>query len=301
MHLKYEENFDLKNFTSFKIGGKISKVYFPKSIEEFEKIISTEDDIKIFGNLSNTLVSSDGYDGSVIITSKMDTAQIEGTRVYASCGIKGPKLAQLAQKHGLSGFEFMIGFPGSLGGNVFMNASAHGQCISDNLVKVKCYSKDRGVFELSKDEMNFGYRSSICQKESIVVLGAEFELEPKSPDIIQAQMNENLAFRKTHQPSLAIPNCGSVFKNPEGLSAGKLLDEIGAKGFSAGNVKVWENHANFIVNPEQKGTSSDVLELMLKMFSTVKEKFEIELKPEVRYLGNKNTREDEICKILNIK
>ena len=114
-------------------------------------------------------------------------------------------------------------------------------------------------------------------------------------------MNENLAFRKTHQPSLAIPNCGSVFKNPEGLSAGKLLDEIGAKGFSVGNVKVWENHANFIVNPEQKGTSSDVLELMLKMFSTVKEKFEIELKPEVRYLGNKNTREDEICKILNIK
>ena len=302
MHVEVKENFDVKNLTSFKIGGKISKVYFPKSIQEFEEIYEQESGVKVLGNFSNTLVSTDGYDGPIIITSEMDNFAIEeDTLFYADCGAKGPKLAQLAQIAGLSGFEFMIGFPGSLGGNVFMNASAHGQCISDKLTSVLCYSKEKGLFELSKDEMEFGYRSSICQKKDIFVLGAEFELEEKTPEKIQSKMDENLAFRKVHQPSLALPNCGSVFRNPEGNSAGKLLDEVGAKSFSVGEVKVWENHANFIVNPDKKGTSAEVLELMLKMFSSVKEKYGIELKPEVRYLGNKNLREVEICKILNIK
>ena len=113
-------------------------------------------------------------------------------------------------------------------------------------------------------------------------------------------MEKNLAFRKTHQPSLVLPNCGSVFKNPDGNSAGKLLDEVGAKSYSCGGAKVWENHANFIINCEN-GTSEDILNLMYKMYTEVKEKFEIELEPEVKYLGNKNIREVELCKILNIK
>ena len=302
MLAEVRENFDVKNLTSFKIGGKISKVYFPKSVDEFEEILSCEKDIKVFGNLSNTLVSSDGYNGAVIITSKMDYNFVSaGNYFYTDAGCKGPKLAQIAQSFGLSGFEFMIGFPGSLGGNIFMNASAHGQCISDKLISVKCYSKEKGVFELSKDEMQFGYRSSICQKEDIYVLGAEFELGKKSSEEIKMKMEENLAFRKAHQPSLSLPNCGSVFRNPEGNSAGRLLDEVGAKSFTSGGVKVWGNHANFIVNSNQTGTSTDVLELMLKMFSSVKEKFEIELIPEVRYLGNNNIREVELCKTLNIR
>ena len=97
-------------------------------------------------------------------------------------------------------------------------------------------------------------------------------------------MDENLAFRKSHQPSLALPNCGSIFKNPEGNSAGKLLDECGVKGLEVGGVKVWENHANFIVN-HNDGTSADVINLMREMRKRVKEKFDIELKPEIRFLG----------------
>ncbi len=303
MHVEFEENFDVKKLTSFKIGGKIKKVYFPKTVKEFEEVAKCEEQFEVFGNWSNTLVSSDGYDGVVIVTSKMSNYLWTENSLYfwAEAGCKGPMLAQMTENAGLSGFEFMIGFPGSLGGNIFMNASAHGQCISDKLVKVTCYSKEKGIFELLKDEMEFGYRSSVCQRKDIIVLGAEFELEKKSSEEIKAKMEENLAFRKAHQPSLALPNCGSVFRNPEGNSAGKLLDEVGAKDFKVGGVQVWENHANFIVNSEQKGTSTDVLELMLKMFSSVKEKYGIELKPEVRYLGNKNLREVEICKILNIK
>ena len=303
MLAEVRENFDVKNLTSFKIGGKISKVYFPKSVDEFEEILSCEKNVKVFGNLSNTLVSTDGYDGVVIITSKMNNYlwTEDSSYFWAEAGCKGPMLARMTENAGLSGFEFMIGFPGSLGGNIFMNASAHGQCISDKLISVKCYSKEKGVFELSKDEMQFGYRSSICQKEDIYVLGAEFELGKKSSEEIKMKMEENLAFRKAHQPSLSLPNCGSVFRNPEGNSAGRLLDEVGAKSFTSGGVKVWGNHANFIVNSNQTGTSTDVLELMLKMFSSVKEKFEIELIPEVRYLGNNNIREVELCKTLNIR
>lgn len=294
------ENYDIKKLTSFKIGGEIKKAYFPVSIEEFVEVVKAEPDIEVFGNLSNTLVSSDGYNGAIIITTKMCNVEFDGNKCYAECGIKGPKLSQLAAGQGLSGFEFMIGFPGSLGGEVFMNASAHGQCISDKLVKVTCYSKDKGVFELNKDEMGFDYRTSRCQKDNILVLGAEFELEPKSIEEIKNKMDENLDFRKKKQPSLALPNCGSVFRNPENNSAGKLLDEVGAKEFSCGGVNVWENHANFIIN-ERAGTSGDVLELMYKMYSAVKTKFGIQLKPEVRYLGNNNLREVELCKILNIK
>lgn len=294
------ENFDVKNLTSFKIGGNIEKVYFPKSVEEFVEILSEKEIFEVFGNFSNTLVSSDGYDGAVVITSKINDINIEGNRVYAGCGVKGPKLAQTAQKEGLSGFEFMIGFPGSAGGNIFMNASANGQCISDNLLRVQCHSADKGVFWLSKNQMEFGYRSSICQRENIIILGAEFELERKSPEEIQNQMNANLKFRKAHQPSLALPNCGSVFRNPEGNSAGRLLDSIGAKTFSVGGARVWENHANFIIN-NGEASSLDILNLMYKMYLGVKEKFDIILKPEVRYLGNKNIKEVELCKILNIK
>ena len=300
MQVECLQNFDITKLTSLKIGGEVRKIYFPKSVLEFEEIACKEKEFKIFGNFSNTLVSSDGWEGVVVVTSKMDRVEIDGNRVFAECGVKGPKLAQIVSKHGLSGFEFMIGFPGSLGGNVFMNASAHSQCISDKLQKVLCFSEAGGVFELTKDEMEFSYRTSRCQRENIVVLGAEFVLEQKSAEEILQKMNENLEFRKTHQPSLALPNCGSVFRNPEGNSAGKLLESIGAKDFCVGDAKVWENHANFIINTKN-ATSEQFLNLMLKMRDGVKNKYGIELMPEVRYLGNRNKNEVELCKILNVK
>jgi UDP-N-acetylmuramate dehydrogenase len=110
-------------------------------------------------------------------------------------------------------------------------------------------------------------------------------------------MEENLAFRKAHQPSLTLPNCGSIFKNPQGDSAGRLLDSVGAKQMSEGGVKVWENHANFIVNTGN-ATSEDVLNLMVKMYNLVKEMYTIELKPETIFIGNKTEKEEELWNIL---
>lgn len=297
MEISSEKDFDIKRLTTFKIGGKIKEVFFPQNLEEFEQILQENKDIKVFGNLSNTLISSDGYDGKIVLTTKMNNIKIDETRVVADAGVKGPKLSQEVYKNGLSGLEFMIGFPGSIGGEVCMNASANKQAISDTLTSVICYSKDKGLVKFSKDEMEFAYRTSRCQCEDLIVLQAEFVLSKKNKDEIQSQMESNLEFRKAHQPSLSLPNCGSIFKNPQGDSAGRLLETIGAKELTVGGVKVWENHANFIVNANS-GTSLDVITLMYTMYKKVKEKYNIELEPEIRFLGGNNEKENELCNIL---
>lgn len=297
MEISSEKDFDIKRLTTFKIGGKIKEVFFPQNLEEFEQILKENKDIKVFGNLSNTLISSDGYNGKIVLTTKMNNIKIDGTRVVADAGVKGPKLSQEVYKNGLSGLEFMIGFPGSIGGEVCMNASANKQAISDTLTSVTCYSKDKGLVKFSKDEMEFAYRTSRCQCEDLIVLQAEFILSKKNKDEIQSQMESNLEFRKAHQPSLSLPNCGSIFKNPQGDSAGRLLETIGAKELTVGGVKVWENHANFIVNANS-GTSLDVITLMHTMYKKVKEKYNIELEPEIRFLGGNNEKENELCNIL---
>lgn len=298
MAVSPEKNYDIKNLTSFKIGGKINEVFFPENTQEFVQILNENSGIKVFGNLSNTLISSDGYSEKIILTTKMNDIRLDGEKVIAGCGVKGPKLSQVVAEAGLSGLEFMIGFPGSVGGEVFMNASAHGQSISDNLTFVTCYSEnEQKIVRFSKEEMGFGYRTSRCGKDNLIVLEAEFELSKKNVDEIKSKMEENLAFRKAHQPSLVLPNCGSVFKNPKDESAGRLLDSIGAKNVKYGGVRVWENHANFIVN-DNNGTSTDVLELMCELYTKVKNKYNIELEPEVIFLGSDNEKENELCKIL---
>ncbi|CDE42649.1 uDP-N-acetylenolpyruvoylglucosamine reductase [Clostridium sp. CAG:768] len=292
-------NFDIKNLTSFKIGGQIARMYFPTSVEEFVEIKSKEPDAFVAGNLSNILVSSDGYNGAVICTKKMDNISFNGNRVIAGAGVRGTKLSKLALENNLSGLEFMIAFPGSVGGEVFMNAGAHGQMIADVLKTAKVFCPKKGIISLSNEELEFSYRTSICQRKPYSVLEAEFELTLSNKEAIQEKMNENLSFRQNKQPALTLPNCGSTFRNPQGDSAGRLLDEAGVKGMVSGGVRVWENHANFIIN-DGNGTSLDVLRLMDKMYSKVKEKFNIELKPEVRFLGGNNEEEVMICKKLKM-
>lgn len=292
-------NFDIKKLTSFKIGGKIARMYFPTSVKEFVEIKSKEPDAFVAGNLSNILVSTDGYDGALICTKKMDNIEFNGNRVIAGAGVRGTKLSKLALENNLSGLEFMVAFPGSVGGEVFMNAGAHGQMIADVLKSAKVYCPEKGVIELTNEEFEFSYRTSICQRKPYSVLEAEFELIPSNSEAIQEKMNENLSFRQNKQPSLTLPNCGSTFRNPQGDSAGRLLDEAGVKGMTSGGVRVWENHANFIIN-DGDGSSLDVLRLMDKMYSSVKEKFNIELTPEVRYLGGNNKEEVMICKKLKM-
>lgn len=298
MDIELKENYPLKNLTSFKIGGNAGKLYFPKTQQEFIHLLKTIKDPLVFGNWSNVLISSAGIQENVISTAKLDKIEIKGTRIYADCGVKGPMLAQKALDSSLGGFEFMIGFPGSIGGNVYMNASAHSQSISDFLVSVCVFDTVKEeVLVLEKKALEFGYRSSILQKKPYILLSAEFDLKKVKKEDSEFLINRNLEFRKAHQPSLVNPNAGSVFRNPENDSAGRLLDKAGVKDFSVGGANVWENHANFIVNTGD-ATSEDVLELMLKMYEEVKNKYTFELAPEIKFFGVKSKREEEICNIL---
>lgn len=292
-----DTNFNIQKSTSLKIGGEIARMYFPASIEEFVAAVEKEPDAYVVGNLSNVLVSSFGYNGAVISTTKLNDIKINGNKIVAGAGVRGTKLSKLACENGLSGLEFMIAFPGSVGGEVFMNAGAHGQMIADVLSTAKVYCPDKGVINLSKDEMEFSYRTSICQRKPYSVLEAEFVLTVQTVEKIQEKMNENLSFRQNKQPALTLPNCGSVFRNPVGDYAGRLLESVNVKGLVYGGARVWENHANFIIN-DGSATSLDVLRLMFEMHKRVKEKYNIELKPEVRFLGGNNEEEVEICKIL---
>lgn len=294
--IELKENFDITSMTSFKVGGVVKKAYFPANQKEFVALLQAVKNPVVLGSCSNVIFSSQGYDGVIISTTKMNNLSVRGTKMVLECGVKGPMASQTAYQNGLSGFEFMIGFPGSIGGNVCMNAGAHGQNISDTFVQACVYDlKKKEIVYLSRKDMEFDYRHSLLHSGKYVLLEAEFELKKDDKDIIKSLMDRNLEFRKNIQPSLALPNAGSVFKNPENDSAGRLLDKAGVKTFEVNGVKVWEKHANFIVNTNN-GTSEDILELIYKMYSKVKETYTIELEPEIRFIGKKSKREEEICK-----
>lgn len=298
MYIEVKENYSARNLTSFKIGGIVDKIYFPGSTNELIFLLKTLYHPIVIGSWSNVLISSSGVKGNIICTSKLSNIDIKGTRITVDCGVKGPRLAQFALENGLSGFEFMIGFPGSIGGNIYMNASAHSQSISDSLVSIKVFDlSKKEILNIEKKTLNFTYRTSVLQKKPYILLSAEFDLQKADKVQIENKMNNNLEFRRSNQPALTIPNAGSIFKNPEKESAGALLDSIGAKTFKIGGARVWDKHANFIVN-DGDATSNDIIELMFKMYTAVKNKYNIKLCPEIKIFGELSQREEDICNIM---
>ncbi len=293
-----KEDFEIKNLTTYKIGGVVKKVLFPETQGEFTELLRENPECLVLGSCSNVLFSSNGYDGTIIMTSELKQFEIRGTKLFTSAGVKGPLLAQKTAEAGLSGFEFMIGFPGSIGGDICMNAGAHGQSISDNLTQCCLFDREKKeIVYKTKSEMDFSYRHSLIQDGRYVLVHAEFDLKKSSTDEIKSLIERNLEFRKNIQPSLAFPNAGSVFKNPENDSAGRLLDKAGVKTFDLPRARVWQNHANFIIN-KGDATSEDILTLMVMMYNAVKNLYTIELKPEIIFIGDKTEKEEELWNIL---
>ena len=300
--MQVKDDFEIKNLTAFKIGGKVSKLYLPETQEELTELLRGLDDYIVLGNLSNVLFSSSGYNGNVIVATGLKNYEIKGNTIYADCGIKAPYLSQKACEASLSGVEFMIGLPGTIGGAVYMNAGAHGQRMEDVFVSGCLFDREtKEIVFKQKSEMEFSYRHSLLHGGRYILLSAELELKKAPEESIKTLMDRNSEFRKTIQPSLAYPNAGSIFKNPENDSAGRLLDKAGVKAFDMPNVKVWEKHANFIVN-KGAAEAEDVLELMVKMYRAVKDIYTIELQPEIIFVGNKtgvkNEKEEELWHIL---
>ena len=292
--MRIEKDYELKKHTTFQIGGKAEIVCFPETINDLKDALTKYPNALVLGNGSDVLISSEGIEGVVIITTGVREFQINGTEVIASCGVKAPALSLAVSNESLSGIEFMYCIPGTIGGLVYMNASAHSQSVADVFVSCDVFDIENSeVKTLFKDEMNFSYRKSILSDKKYIVLSAKFNLSYGNKEEIKALMERNTEFRKQKQPSLALPNAGSVFKNPENDSAGRLLEKAGVKSKIIGGAKVWENHANFIVNIGY-ATSSDVLNLMYKMYSEVKTRYTIALHPEIKFFGKANEEEKEI-------
>jgi UDP-N-acetylmuramate dehydrogenase len=291
--LKTQNNYPLKNKTSFNIGG-VSKYYFaPKNISEIIKacVFSKEKDIPIFvlGKGTNILVSDKGWHGIVIDVSEHLT-KIRWIKNKAICqsGALLNVLVREAAKKNYLGIEKLAGIPGTVGGAIVMNAGAFGQQISDTLVSVEfLFLNNLQREKYNKSQINFSYRNSIFKTESCIILSALFNFyNDKSKNANKIRL-ESLLYRKKNHP-LNFPNCGSVFKNPPNISAGKLIEDCKLKGISFGDAQISQKHANFIIN-KGNARAEDVRKLIAFVQKEVYEKTKIILEPEVIFVGDFET------------
>jgi UDP-N-acetylmuramate dehydrogenase len=302
LEIKHYDDFQLTNFNTLRIKATAKEFWMPDNYGEMISRLKKFKDKNpiVIGSGSNILFSSQYIEEPIIYTGFIKDAIIIGETIEVEAGYKTQALAKLAYEKGLSGFEFLIGIPASLGGAVYMNAGAHNQTISDCLISAKDYDiKNNKILNLEKGELGFSYRHSILKEKGYILLSAKFELEKAPKEEIKARMDEILIFRKNRQPNLALPNAGSVFKNPKDceFSAGALIDKCGFRGFEMGECKVYENHCNFIIN-KGSATSIDYTNIVFEIYSKVKEKFNVELTPEIIYIGKMTKDEEEKWKML---
>jgi len=272
--------------TSFRVGGPAEIFITPKTTEELVKIweISRSKNIPltILGDGTNVLVSDTGLQGIIVTTSKINKIEVLASgRITAQTGAKLAKVAEVACKAGLAGFEFVSGIPGTVGGAVYMNAGAYDHEIGEFCESVTLVSNS--VITKQGSEMGFGYRKSCVQTGDTLVLEATFQLAPGNEDEIRAKMKELNNRRRQSQP-LDFPSAGSTFKRPIGMFAGKLIQDSGLKGFTIGGAQVSEKHAGFVVNTGN-ATAQDIFDLIQAVRNRVYENFNVWLEPEVKILG----------------
>lgn len=279
---------EMSKHTTFRIGGKADAFVNVENALEIEKVIhfctDTDTPYMIMGNGSNMLVSDKGIRGVVIhIGSGMSKCRIEGDEVYAEAGILMSALAKKILEANLTGFEFAAGIPGTLGGGIYMNAGAYGGELKDIIESVTFICPDGLIKTETVDNLDLGYRHSMFMQGGYTILSCKMKLEKGNYDEIKALMADFNARRSEKQP-LSQPSAGSTFKRPEGYFAGKLIQDAGLMGYSIGGAMVSDKHAGFVVN-KGGATAKDVLDLIEHIQKTVKDKFGVDLEPEVRLIG----------------
>lgn len=288
---KVWENEPLANHTTWKIGGPADILVQPQDrlalIKSVELANKHHVPFRVIGRGSNLLVRDGGVRGLVIkIGDGLDKLVIEGSKVTVDAGFSVIKLATIVSRKGLAGLEFAGGIPGSVGGAVYMNAGAHGSDISRVLQSAEILFDNGEIASLSNEDLKFAYRTSILQNEQPgICLQATFQLTPGDRELIKEELAKHKDYRRTTQP-LQQPCCGSVFRNPYPHSAGRLIEEAGLKGYQIGGAQVSTMHANFIVNVGN-ASANDVLTLIQTIQSTIKEKYGVEMHPEVQVVGER--------------
>lgn len=282
---KIIEDEPLYKHTTYKVGGPARIYLMVKDIESLVKVIKycRKHRIKhmIIGRGSNLLFSDKEYEGVIISLNEcFNKVKINGSTIKAQAGVSMISLAYQAAKTGLSGFEFMGGIPGSIGGGIFMNAGAYKFDIASVVKTVTLLNENCEVVVYNKEQMEFSYRHSICQdNHKLIVLEAEFELMTKDPNEIKAVLDKRKERRMTTQP-WNMPSAGSVFRNPETKAAWQYIDECGLRGYEIGGAQVSPKHSNFIVN-NGYASARDIYDLIMLVQKKVYEQFNVKLKREV--------------------
>ncbi len=282
------KNVPLKNFSTFKMGGKARYFFVAKIKDDLIRAVNAVTILKlpffILGNGSNLLISDKGFKG-LIIKVQITRTKCQNDTIYAEAGFSLGQLVNIATKNNLTGLEWAVGIPGTLGGAIYGNAGAFGQSISDTVSEVKAFDiKGKKIKTLKNKECKFGYRESIFKKnKNLIIISAKVNLKKSDRKKITQKIKEYLIHRIKTQP-LNFPSIGSIFKNPKGHFAAELIEKCGLKGKKVGDVKISEKHANFIINLG-KGRARDVVKLINIIKKKVREKFRIGLEEEIIYFG----------------
>lgn len=284
---KIKVNEKMSEHISFKVGGPADILLEPVEVDQLVKSIDIckKNNIPfiVIGNGSNLLVKDGGIRGVVIELSNINKIEINGEKIKAYCGSLLKDVSDVALNNSLTGFEFACGIPGSVGGAVFMNAGAYDGEIKNVIESADVLDKQGNVITLSKDELGLGYRTSKVMKEGLIVISATFGLANGDKQKIHDRI-EDLNNRRQEKQPLEYPSAGSTFKRPEGYFAGKLIQDAGLKGFELGGAAVSAKHSGFVIN-KNNATAKEILDLIKYVQDEVKEKFGVDLYPEVRILG----------------
>ena len=286
LELRYDES--MAKHTSFRIGGPVEVMAFPKTVEELAEVLKVsallDRKTAILGAGTNVLAPDAGLPGLVICLKDClgGMEQQDDAHIRVAAGVTMTRAAVFAANLGLSGLEFAHGIPGTVGGGVYMNAGAYGGEICQVCTQVEVMDLAGNLRVYTGEEMNFSYRHSRLEDEGGIVVSAIFTLVPKPTEEIRAVMQDLMGRRSASQP-LDLPSAGSAFKRPVGGYAAALIDNAGLKGYRIGNAAVSEKHAGFVINYDN-ATSEDILKLIEHIKQVIMEKNGLAIQCEVRLI-----------------
>ena len=307
---KLHHDVDMSRYTSWRAGGRAQHLYQPADVDDllhFLRELPNDEPLTAVGLGSNLLVRDGGLRGTVLLlhAALNELRMTADGMVYAQAGVPGAKLARFAALHNLSGAEFFAGIPGTVGGMLAMNAGCYGGETWSRVARVQVVTRSGELLERAPEEYEIGYRSVVRSKSplapllqrgeapkargeslrgGVIFAGAWFKLPPGDGETARREIKALLAKRIASQP-LHLPNAGSVFRNPPGDHAARLIEECGLKGKQIGGARVSEQHANFIVNMGE-ATAADIENLINEVQAVVQKKAGITLHPEVRIVGD---------------
>lgn len=281
------ENFDLTQYNAYGLKAHCAKAIFPETEEELVRLFQEEFEQSniILGNGNNIILSKPFYDDCFIVfNGSFNNIWVDKNQISALAGATLKEFSITALNKSLTGAEIFYDIPSSIGGAVVMNAGASGEEIKDSLIKVRYLDlKDLQIKEISKEDIGFEYRNSFFQKNTDkIVLKAWFNLSQGDRETINLKMEAIKNNRWAKQPR-DYPNCGSVFKRPQGKYVGPMLDELGLKGFTIGGAQISEKHSGFIIN-KGEATGQDILDIIKHVQKRVLDRFKVNLEVEQRII-----------------